>query len=155
MLLNNLESGLNQPRWADWKVLPPRGGPEHCMKRPLGDLTPSMPQVKGHQAPGVGKDISPNPTRGLPYPLRPQESNFLLHPASATSSPVDLSACFPSNEVTQVSPVTKNCPLSPVQERGSWRQCLPPLEGWGAWGRCSSGCPPPQSKVADKYRMPR
>lgn len=94
MLLSNLESGLNQSRWADWEVLPPRGGPEHCMKRPLGDLTPSVPQVKGHQAPGVGKDISPNPIRGLPYPLRPQESNFLLHPASATSSPVDRPLCL-------------------------------------------------------------
>ena len=69
MLLSNLESGLNQSRWADWEVLPPRGGPEHCMKRPLGDLTPSVPQVKGHQAPRGGK-------RHLPQP----------HPGSALSS---------------------------------------------------------------------
>ena len=121
MLLSNLESCLNQLRWADWEVLPPCGSPEHCMKRPLGDLSPSEPQVKGHQTPRGGKDISPNLICGLPYPLRPHESNFLLHPASATSSPV--------------SPVTKNCPLSRKEAAGD---CFLPLEGWGAWGRCSS-----------------
>ena len=135
MLLSNLESCLNQLRWADWEVLPPCGSPEHCMKRPLGDLSPSEPQVKGHQTPRGGKTSPPTSSVVCLILLGPMKaiSYYTQHlppPVLLTSL-----ACFPSNGITQVSPVTKNCPLSRKEAAGD---CFLPLEGWGAWGRCSS-----------------
>lgn len=117
-------------------MLPPCGGPEHCMTRPLGDLTPSVPQLKGHQAPGWEETSPPTPPGVCLILLGPRKaiSYYTQHlppPVRLT----DLSVCFPSNRITQVSPVTKNCPLSRKEAAGD---CFLPLEGWGVWGRCSS-----------------